>query len=123
MHPTLGIYNTFSKPVSHMPYSLYIPHPWGCTPWVRYCIRLKPYGTDCHAIFITYILLLLNFYKRYKSHTVPARRDCIYIIALPWGHVCKCTSRVCCLEALRRIDRMCRRLLPSNAHALHPWDM
>jgi len=28
-----------------------------------------------------------KFCKDYKSHSVPARRDCIFIIALPWGHI------------------------------------
>jgi len=31
------------------------------------------------------VKLLLSFAN--KSHTVPVSRDCIFIIALPWGHI------------------------------------
>ena len=31
--------------------------------------------------------LFAKFCKDYKSHTVPARRDCIFIVEMPWGHV------------------------------------
>ena len=43
--------------------------------WLHVC----PYISRCQAG--------AKFCKEYKSHTVPARRDCIFIIALPWGHI------------------------------------
>jgi len=33
---------------------------------------------------ISHCEAVAKFCKDYKSHEVPARRDCIFIIALPW---------------------------------------
>ena len=42
-----------------------------------------------HNILLIYPIakLLAKFCKDHKSHTVPARRDCILIVALLWGCV------------------------------------
>jgi len=37
--------------------------------------------------YISHCQAVAEFSKDYKSRTVPARRDCIFIIALPWGHI------------------------------------
>ena len=63
---------------------------------------------------------VVKFCRDYNlDHTVPARRNCIFIIALPMGR----TSRVCHLEALGRVLTGCVicstmrcLLLPSNVH-------
>ena len=67
-----------------------------------------------------------KFCKDYKSHTVPARRDCIFIVALPWGHT-NTPVEFCHLEALGRVltgsivcSTMRCLLLPKNAHATPP---
>lgn len=43
--------------------------------WLHVC----PYISRCQAG--------AKFCKEYKSHTVPARRDGIFIMALLWGHI------------------------------------
>ena len=43
--------------------------------------------TNVHCVHISRCQVVAKFCKDYKSHTVPARRDCIFIIALPWGHI------------------------------------
>jgi len=44
---------------------------------------MEPY----YRINISCCQAVAKFSKCCKSHTVLARRDCIFIIALPWGHV------------------------------------
>jgi len=61
------------------------------------------------------------FSKDYKSHTVPARRDCRTTLGTR-----RHTSGFVALKrysAMMYIDRTRRLLLPSSAHAPHSWDM
>ena len=86
--------------------------------------------TNVHCVHISRCQAVAKFCKDYESHTVTAGRDCILIIALPWGHInapvefviLKCyvahalTGSVIC-STMRCL------LLPSNAHRPHPWDI
>ena len=62
---------------------------------------------------ITRCQAVAKFCKDYQPRTVPARRDYIFIIALPWGHANATVELVCCYNT---------SLLPSNAHVPHLWD-
>jgi len=68
-------------------------------------------------LYIAHCQVAAKFCKDYESHTVSARRDCIFIIALPWGHV-NTPLGLSSWSARTHNDTMCHLLLPSNAHAL-----
>ena len=43
--------------------------------------------TNAHSVHISHCQAIAMFCKDYESHTEPARRDCIFIIAQPWGDI------------------------------------
>ena len=43
--------------------------------------------TNAHNVHISHCQAIAVFCKDSESHTVLARRDCIFIIALPWGRI------------------------------------
>ena len=49
--------------------------------------ELTGWSRHTYGAHISCCQAVTKFCKDYKSHTVPARRDCIFIIALPWGHI------------------------------------
>ena len=51
-------------------------------------------------IHVSHCQPVAKFFKDYKCHTVPARRDCIFIIALYTLGTYKYNGRVCHLEVL-----------------------
>ena len=57
-----------------------------------------------------------------RLYTVLARRDYIFIIALPWGHV-NVPVEFVPLNARIGIDRTRCLLLPSSVHVPHVWDI